>query len=137
MRQSVIKVLKPKCVYIVDSNIKSPYDYLSKPKGITLLGQRRKFKAEQSSVFCLSTTVLRRTHCCVSMATVVMRMCHNVTWYIHCLSCCTSCWSINLLVVKGQASFWNCGRQEKSSSWIAMTVGTGRIMWHWQINTRN
>ena len=37
------------------------------------------------SVTCSST--MFRTHCCISIATVVMWTCHSVTLHVHCFSC--------------------------------------------------
>ena len=58
----------PQCKYC-GQRYKSPYNQSLQTSSIKLLGQQRKCKL--CKMFWISTTITKRTHCCVSMATVV------------------------------------------------------------------
>lgn len=60
---------------------KSPFNQSLQTKSIKLLvAQQRKYKLYK--MFCTSTTITKRTHCCASMATVVTQLYHNVMLHI-------------------------------------------------------
>jgi hypothetical protein len=78
---------KPKYTYIIDSSVKHFVDW-QQCKGNPLshfCGSTEHFYIFDSCIYVNNST--KGMYCCISMATVVMWMRHNVMLYVRCLSC--------------------------------------------------